>query len=454
MRKIVSRRDFLKMAAVTTAGSVLAACAPASQSGANATKSAAGEPTVSANVPAKGKTELRVVSGQDVTEIEVRTKIGKMFEQVRDDVSVQMDVVSGERSESQLKMIAGGNPPDVLYLNDYFQYAFAKKNLLLDVSPYITKDSFDFGPYVKEAVEANRYNGKMTAMPFEVSVTGVVYNKKLFDAAKVPYPTSDVNDKNWNWDTLVDTAKKLTDETKNQYGFAMDSWMIPNWLLSYDQRYLSNNKQITADTKAVINTEKSAKVFKYWLDLRDVHKVSPSAAMSQEVSGFDRFMSGKVAMYAYGRWLNTFRTIKDFEWDVTPIAPPPDGHPASVLYILNYGIYAKSQKADLAWEFLKFINTEKPQVTNVQTGMAVAALEKVNSSPDFLNNAPPQHNEVYAGMMPYAKLWDSNESSYMTYADQVLGQMYSGTRKDVEGVLKEASDGIDKALNEWRSENS
>ena len=71
----------------------------------------------------------------------------------------------------------------------------------------------------------------------------MLYNKKLFDEAKVPYPTADVNDKNWNWDTLVETAKELSRPSKNQYGFAMDAWMIPNWMLCYDQRYLSNNKR-------------------------------------------------------------------------------------------------------------------------------------------------------------------------------------------------------------------
>jgi len=293
----------------------------------------------------------------------------------------------------------------------------------------------------------------MVAMPFEVSVIGVCYNKKLFDEAKVPYPTADVNDKSWNWDTLVETAKALTDPSKNQFGFSMDSWMIPNLMLCYDQRYLSNNKEITADTKATINSEKTAIAHKYWIDMHAVHQVAPTAAMEQQITGFDRFMSGKVAMYPYGRWLNTFRTIKDFEWDVAPMPAPVDGHPASVLYILNYGIYSKSKNADLAWEFLKFINTEKPQVTNVQSGMAVAVLEKVNSSPDFLNNAPPKQNKVYADVLPYAKLWDNNEANYMQYANQVLAQLYSGERTDIEGVLKEAADGIDRALNEWRAEN-
>lgn len=441
----LSRRKFLKLAALTTTGAVLAACQPAVS---NPGTAASGEGQ------AAERTELRVVSGQDVTELDVRKKIGEMFETVNPNVDIAIDVISGSRPDSQLTMIAGGNPPDVLYLNDWFQYTFAQKGLLLNLNDYISRDGFDFSGYMTEAVEANKYKDQMSAMPFEVSVSGVVYNKKLFDEAGVPYPTADVNDTSWNWDALVETAKALTDESKNQYGFSMDAWMIPNWLLSYDQRYLSNNKEINAETKAVLNTEQTAKVYQYWLDLRDVHKVSPTAAMSQEVSGFDRFMSGKVAMFNYGRWLNTFRTIEDFEWDVTPLPAPQDGHPASVMYILNYGVYAQSAKADLAWDFLKFLTTKDPQVANVQTGMAVAVLEEVNASPDFLDNAPPASNKVYADMLPFAKLWDNNEAGYMNYADQVLSQLFSGERTDIEAVLQEAEEGINRALDEWRSENA
>jgi multiple sugar transport system substrate-binding protein len=451
MSKPVSRRDFLKISVLSSAGVLLASCAPAATTAPVAPTKAADTPA--AQPASKDKSVLRVVSGQDITEITIRTQVAKMYEVYNPKVSVQMDIVSGDRAQSQLTMIAGGNPPDILYLNDFFQYAFASKGLLTDLNPYIAKDKFDFTPYLKEAVEANVYKQQMTAMPFEVADMGLVYNKKLFDEAKVPYPTADLKDPNWNWESMIETAKKLTDESKNQFGIAIDSWMIPNWLLCYDQRYLSNNKEITADTKSVMNTENTVKVNQMWLDLMNVHKVSPSAAMSQEIGGFDRFMSGKVAMYSYGRWLNTFRQIRDFEWDVAPLPAFKGTHPGAVMYILNYGIYSKSNNKDVGWDFLKFINTEQPQVVNVMSGMAVAALNQVNSMPEFLNNAPPANNVVYADTMPYAKLWDSNEIDYMKYANQTLGQLYGGQRSDTAAVIKEASDGIDKALNEYRAQN-
>ncbi len=449
MSKNLSRRNFLKMAAFSTAGTILASCAtpPA------ATQAPTSAATQAPKAASGEKTSLRVVSGNDVTEIEIRTQVAKMFNIVRPDVNVQIDIISGDRPQSQLTMIAGGNPPDVLYLNEWFQYGFASKHLMVDLNPYIAKDKFDWGPYLKEAVDVNIYKNQTIAMPFEVATIGVVYNKKLFDDAKVSYPTSDVNDKSWTWDALVDVAGKLTDPSKNQYGFAMDSWMIPNWMECYDQHYISNNKEITPDTHGVINTEKAAVVHQFWIDLAEKYKVSPSAALSQEIAGFDRFMSGKVAMYPYGRWLNTFRQIRDFDWDVTPMPYPKDGHQASVLYTLNYGIYAKSQKADLAWEFLKFLMTEPPQTVNVLAGMAVPVMNSVASSAEFLNNTPPVHNKVYADYMPIAKLWDSVEIDPMMYANQTLGDLFSGKRTDVAAVLKQANDDIDRALNEYRAQN-
>ncbi len=50
MSKVLSRRDFLKVAAVTAAGSVLASCAPAAQPTTQAQPTGAGtQPTVASN---------------------------------------------------------------------------------------------------------------------------------------------------------------------------------------------------------------------------------------------------------------------------------------------------------------------------------------------------------------------------------------------------------------------
>ena len=137
--------------------------------------------------------------------------------------------------------------------------------------------------------------------------------------------------------------------------------MYPSILFQYGGHVLSNTKEIQADTKCVINSPEAAKAFQLMVDLRDKYSVSPSAASAQELGGFDRFMSGKVAMYCYGRWLSVFRTITDFEWDTAPLPHVADSDPVTQMFTLNYALYANTPNPDVGWDFLKFLLTSGPQ---------------------------------------------------------------------------------------------
>lgn len=65
------------------------------------------------------------------------------------------------------------------------------------------------------------YQGKTYAVPEELDIMGLAYNKDLFDEAGVN-PTAD-----WNWDNLLDAATKLTrttDDGRQTYGvYAMNN---------------------------------------------------------------------------------------------------------------------------------------------------------------------------------------------------------------------------------------
>ena len=70
----------------------------------------------------------------------------------------------------------------------------------------------DFWPAERQAVQVG---GKVIGMPALVDNLALVYNKKLFDQAGIPYPTA-----NWTWDDFRAAAKKLTDPAAKQFGWA------------------------------------------------------------------------------------------------------------------------------------------------------------------------------------------------------------------------------------------
>jgi len=441
----VSRREFLRMSALAAAGATLANPLIANA----ATDQPINSPSLN---QASQPITLRIVSGQDITEIDVRKQVAQMYSEVNKNVKLEIMLINGGRAESQTTMIAGGNPPDILYLNEWFQYPFMQKGVTLPLDDYVKRDNYKFEGILPAAVDICRYKGKLMAIPFEVATLALVYNKNLFDKAKVAYPPEKWDDPNWTWEALIDMATKLTDEGQKQYGISIENWMYWAFLFQYGAQMFNNTKEINADTKATIDSPEAAQAFQLQVDLGTKYKVSPSAAASQELGGFDRFMSGKVAMYAYGRWLNTFRTIKDFEWDVAPLPHVKGMKPATVLYTLNYAIYNKSQVADTAWDFLKFLMTEQPQNADVASGMAVAVLDKVNQSSVFLNSTPPQHNNVYSEGLAYARPSDNLDVDFTAVIQPFLDKIWNGTTTDIPGTLKEAAAAINKAIEQGRKE--
>lgn len=456
-----SRRQFLRWSALSTGALTLAACgaAPAAQDQAtdaplpDAAAQATPAPTTAP--AATGAKTIRVVSGQDVTELQVRQQIADKFTELHPDIKAEIVIVKGNRYESQQTMIAGGNAPDVLYLNPDFLYVFAAKNALLPLDEFVARDKFTFDGIDPVAVEIGRYEGKLVAMPFEVAPLTIVYNKNLFDKAGVAYPTTNWVDPDWTWDAFVNMAKQLTNVDDKQYGAHIDNWMWTTFVFQNGGNILSNNKEITADTKAVMDSPEAVQAVQWLIDLRTKHNVHASEAALGELGGFDRFMAGKVAMYVFGRWLNTFRTITDFEWDVAALPHPSGKDPKTLLLDLHYGIHSGSKEPEAAWEFLKYILTEDPQTANVQTGMAVAALEKVNASPAFLLSKPPANEQVYIDALKYAVPQQVNPATttFGPLIDAELEGVFQGTRPPQEGLAAAAA-AVNTTLDEWRADNS
>jgi len=73
------------------------------------------------------------------------------------------------------------------------------------------------------------HNGKVYGLPRDISTMVIYYNEDLFKAAGIPTP-KELNDQGkWNWDTLLESAKKLTDTSKQQYGVSFSAWWGPAW---------------------------------------------------------------------------------------------------------------------------------------------------------------------------------------------------------------------------------
>ena len=101
--------------------------------------------------------------------------------------------------------IAGGAAPDVFAMDGPLFPDYQTRDVLLDLKPYIDRDGYDLGQLADQAVADFTTPDGQFGLPRDLNVVALYYNKKMFDAAGIPYP-----DDTWDWAKLVEVAKQLT----------------------------------------------------------------------------------------------------------------------------------------------------------------------------------------------------------------------------------------------------
>lgn len=101
---------------------------------------------------------------------------------------------------------------------------------VLSLEPFFETDpTLNQADFFPVALEPFTYQGQLRGLPSEITISLIAFNKDLFDASGVPYPSFD-----WRMDDFLETAVSLTQgegETK-QYGFVPDVYE-PNDLLDF-----------------------------------------------------------------------------------------------------------------------------------------------------------------------------------------------------------------------------
>lgn len=165
------------------------------------------EETSSSSVPSGSITMWTFpITGNDQ---DLMNEMVKEFKKIYPDISVDVQVLpwSG-RYEKMLTAVAGGNPPNVVYLNDFQISLFAETDNLVSMEEVFTKD--ELANYKEGALSAASVNGTLYGIPVLTSNLGYFYNVDLFVKAGL-----DPDNPPQTWDELLDAIEKLTKYDEN-----------------------------------------------------------------------------------------------------------------------------------------------------------------------------------------------------------------------------------------------
>src|SRR5215213_11380042 len=149
-----------------------------------------------------------------VNETPMMSMLRDHFQEVHPNIKVDFQGVPAEEMDARLTtQIAGGNPPDSVFVDMSSVVDYASRNAVLDLDPYITKSAaVKRDDYISAFLDSVLWEDKMFGLPYDGETTGLFYRKDLFEAAGIAEPPK-------TWEELQAAAQALT--TEDQYGYIM-----------------------------------------------------------------------------------------------------------------------------------------------------------------------------------------------------------------------------------------
>ena len=308
------------------------------------------------SLPEGAKIVLRVGTGDSGEGLTPHLKIIEQFEAANPDIQVQLEPVgSGDYYARILTQIAAGDPPDLLQIGDDAVPMFVDKGAFASLDAYIAGAEYplDTSIYLPGVLEPGQWDGQQYLLPKDFSPLAVYYNKKLFDAAGLPYPAD-----GWSWADFLETAKTLTKTDDSgkvvQWGVQLPAaWTtgFEYWVAAAGGKLISEDGQ---QFVGVMDAPEVVEAVQFYADLYNLHKVAPLPAdMNAFGGGNSEFDNGMAAMRIFGRWPQA--GIKENpNIDLGVVGMPVGRQRADVLFWGGFGISALSENKDAAWRFLRY----------------------------------------------------------------------------------------------------
>ena len=298
------------------------------------------------------------------------TDIKEAYEASHEGVTVEMvDLGSTDYMTVLATDLSGsGTEFDVVTIKDVPGYAtLVQKNAILPLDDYIKADGVDLSKYAG-ATDQVTVDGKLYELPFRNDFWVLFYNKDLFDAKNVAYPTNDMT-----WDEYDALAREMTDTTFGSqiYGGHYHTWRSTIGLMGVlDGKHtiLDGDYEFMKPYYEMVLAEEKDGVVRKYSDLK-TEGLHYSAA----------FSGGDVAMMNMGSWfISTMITnLKSGEYDSSLCGnwgivkyPHAEGvEPGSTLgTITGLAVTAATDTPDAAWDFVKWVSGEEGAAVMASSG--------------------------------------------------------------------------------------
>ncbi len=280
----------------------------------------------------------------------------------------------GNRLEKLQSTLASGTPPDSAWLNIIDVPAMVEQGAVMAADQWLARDwkAMDGDDIYAGAWEAVSWKGKRYGTPLEANPFLPVFRPDLFDADGLPYLTTLAEQGKWNWDAVVDVARRLTkrgpDGKIQQFGIRLrtDPYSLFHWIWNNGGDVWNADR-----TQCLLSQPAAVEAIQFMQDLHVKYRAAPIENEARDLSGtsFADMRAGNIAYeWQYSGGGSLMGGVVSFPFLV---APEPKGKAARIQPHMNGSgnvVLRGARQPEAAWEWIKFFAGKEADVIMMQTG--------------------------------------------------------------------------------------
>lgn len=361
-QRSLSRRAFLQLGLTITAGVAASACIPWTENLLSSTMN--GGRSTSASLPTREEIQLVYQDWRTDWFPEVVEEMLTRFHDLHSDIRVFFTPDPDNLADAMLADMQAGTAPDVFWGGSTFFPIWAQQDHILDLRPYVAADLDETTLAEWDPAQYQAFflrDGRQFGLPKYHGSVALYFNKDLFDAYDVAYPTE-----MWTYEDYqvamshLSHAGAVNATTESEYQEVWGSMVDISW----DRLQIHVNgwggHLVAPYAPAYCSADEPAAMAALeWLRARiwDDH-VMASFADVQYMSPRSAFINQRVAMVEEGSWvLRDILLNSDFRVGIAPLPKGP-AQRVSLATSDGFGIYERTEYPQAAWELLKFLTSE------------------------------------------------------------------------------------------------
>ncbi|AAT43167.1 extracellular solute-binding protein [Picrophilus oshimae] len=359
----------------------------------------------------------------------------KTFNDMHSNVTVKFVPITTNYYGTLETELSSNSGPGVFYMENDILPEFVKGGYLMDLSPVLTSNStYNIGGFAPQILDTFMQHDQLYAAPKDWSPLFVLFNKNIFNAEHVPYPT---NYTNWNWTNFHKTLVLLKDNESMLPGNGKGYYPMvlgPQFARILAFMHEAKGQWINAmGDGASSNSNGLLTAIKFWYGLYSSGLAGLNSNLSAGWNGGD-FASGKVGMVVTGTW--TVPVLEEngsaFKNDMSAVGyafMPYDVQNATMMFNVGLAInsHLTSTQRWIAEQFVMFFTGPAGEKLWVSKGLALPSRTSILESSWYKTNFPIQS---FAGkQFPNAYGWNYNTTNFQvteSTAHSIIVDLFAG----------------------------